>query len=217
MRGDFGVCHAVQRDASRKAEVLCLDFSVRRFRQAQQGLLQDELRAGGKIGVLGPQLAVRLPRRAEGFQVAPAVHPHAARVVEVAAIESEGSVRLDLQQPAHLVGVAGAAVGGQPHDLVLVIVDPETQVGRHGAVEQPEGMREMDLLDKAERASLPSSDRRGSPLSDPVHGQDCSLFERGEEVGRSGMGEMMLPEDDPPVKSQIAPHELGKLLLLGEP
>ena len=96
----------------------------------------------------------RARRLAEEAREGVRVHPPAAHEVEVVEVEPVLPARARGDQPAHLVEVARLAVGGEPHHLVLAVVDLEAQVGGERGVEEAQGVGEVDLLEQLD-APLP--------------------------------------------------------------
>src|SRR5262249_52805549 len=125
-------------------------------------------------------------------------HPKSGAVVEIAQIEPEGAVRLQVDEVIEdQLCVAGLTIGGEAHDLVLARVDLEARVVGEGGIEEADGVREVDLLDGGEAIALAQSHRRGGPLSHAVHGEDHRLLEGGGEERAGRMALMMLGEEEP--------------------
>ena len=115
-------------------------------------------------------------------------HPQAGAVIEVAEVEPEGAVRLDVDQLVQdQLGVFRLAIGGQPHDLVLAGIHLESEIVSQGRVEQAERMREMDLARDLEILALADAGRGGRPLADTVERQYRSLLERRGIEGAGGV------------------------------
>ena len=95
-----------------------------------------------------------------------------------------------------------AAVGGEPHHLVFVLVDREAEIGGERRVEHAERVREADLAQRASMSVPPSAraravpDRQRRPFADAVRGEDRGApRRRGEERG-GGVRRVVLGEQD---------------------
>jgi hypothetical protein len=129
-------------------------------------------------------------------RVEPAVrHGEAGAIVEVRHVEPERAVGLEVDQVLEdLLLEPRLAVGRKPHHLVLAGVDLEPRVVGEGRVEQPERMREVDLLVHLEPVA-PADGRGGRrPLADAVHRQDHGLLERRREERARRMAQVVLAE-----------------------
>lgn len=74
--------------------------------------------------------------------------------------------------------IFGLIVVRRSHQLVLTGIDLEAGVIGYGRKEQAERMGEVNLLEDLETIAFARRRRRRRPFADPVHGEDCSLFER---------------------------------------
>ena len=126
-------------------------------RHAQHDLLGDQLDRRREVHLALRDRRLRLAaagrRRARRSAAPVIVRPGA--VVEVLHVQAERAVVLEVDQLLEdEVGVARLAVGREAHQLVLAGVDLEAgEVGERG-VEQPERVREVQLL-RAARCALP--------------------------------------------------------------
>ena len=126
-------------------------------RHAQHDLLGDLLHRGGKIHVPLRELGLRIARRAaEKLVELRRRHGEAGRVIEVALVEPEGAVVLEVDHVVEdEVGVLGLAIGREAHDLVLARIDLEAGVVGEGGVQQAEAVRPADLALCLERIASP--------------------------------------------------------------
>src|SRR4029079_15887342 len=97
-----------------------------------------------------------------------------------------GTIRCSMNQLPHLLDHRRAAVGREPHDLVLVLVDSEAEVRGERRVEHSKGMWIPDLtkqpdLRAALVATLAMSDSQGRPLAHAVGGENGGAFVRRRE------------------------------------
>ena len=109
-------------------------------------------------------------------------HAQAGAIVEVALVEAEGAVFLEVDDVVQdRVLELRLAVGREAHHLVLARIDLEAGVVGEGRVEQAERVREVDLLQHLELVALAEAERRGRPLADAVHAEDRGLLEGRRE------------------------------------
>ena len=123
----------------------------------------------------------------------PVGHRQTCAIIEIRKIETERTVRLQINQVIQDgLRVFGLAVGGQPHQLVFAGVDLEPCVISERRIQQAEGMGEMDFPENLKLVPLPHAKRGGRPLAHAVHRERRRLFKgRGEKRARR-MTEMML-------------------------
>src|SRR6185436_2676920 len=95
----------------------------------------------------------------------------------------------ELAQP---VRVPRRAVRREAHDLVLAVVDRETEVRRERRVQQAERMRELDLLEELERGAVAEAVRRGRPLADAVDGEQRRAWKSRKEKRAGGVALMVI-------------------------
>ncbi len=87
---------------------------------------------------------------------AAAGHGQTLAVVEVVHVQPETAVGLEVDQVlVDRLPVDGPAVGGQAHQLVFAAVDLEAAVIGESRVEQPERMRELEMV-RQRRIRLPA-------------------------------------------------------------
>jgi len=105
-------------------------------------------------------------------------HSKTADVVEIALIEPEASVLLDVNQVLlDQVCVHGLSVRSEAHQLVLAGVHPEPREIGEGGIQHADRMREPNLLEQLDAIALAFSDGRRRPFTDPIHGENRRLFE----------------------------------------
>jgi len=152
--------------------------SWRRLR-AEHDLFGDLLDRGGEIHVELAELGLTLAGwPAEELVKLPPGHAEAAVILEIAQIEPEAAVRLDVDQmAADRIGINRLPIGSQAHQLVLPGVDFESaEIGKCG-IKEPERMRKVEFLEQLDPVSPTNSDTGGGPLAHPVHRQNSSLLE----------------------------------------
>ncbi len=218
---DAAVGHAVERDAAGHAEARQARPAVYVARHPEDDLLDDRLDARRQIGVVLVPLRLRrvirsaraevrgvpaggreerrrrVARRAEELDEPVAVRALRRPVeLEVAHVELEAAVVRRPDQLPHAVDVPRRPEGRHPHDLVLTLVDLEAEERGEGAVEEPQRVREPDLLQQGELGAAPDPDGGRRPLPDPVHGEDGGLGEGRAVEGAGRVGQMVLAEHD---------------------
>src|SRR5262249_49654108 len=111
-------------------------------------LLRDCLDRAREIHVALREALFWLARRATEQRVETRIgHGETGAIVEIAQIEAERSVRLEVDQMIeNELCVFRFAIRGEPHQLVFPRVDLETGVIREGRIEQTEGMGKVDFL-----------------------------------------------------------------------
>src|SRR6186997_2226066 len=85
--------------------------------------------------------------------------------IEEAEVEQEISGRRHTRKPLHFLDEARLAIRGEPHDLVLAVIDLEAEIGGDRAVEKAERVWESDLLEEREMRALASTVGGRSPFS----------------------------------------------------
>ena len=139
----------------------------------------------GAFGITG--------RTAEQFAEPPVGHGESGEIVEVVLVETEGPVLLDVEELLlDEVAVYRLPVGGQPHKLVLPGVHPEPGEVGEGRVEQTQGVREPDLVQKPQAVSFAHPQGGGGPLPHPVQGEDGRILEGRGIEGACRVGFMVL-------------------------
>ncbi len=142
------------------------------------------------------------------------LHPpvrHGQRVDEreVVQVEAERAVVAEVDEVvAHELRVAGLAVRGQPHELVLARVDLEPAEVGDRAVQEAERVRVLDLLEQLDPVAVPGADRRRRPFPDPVDGEDRRALERRGVEGRGRVGGVVLGEEQVDVLAEMATDPL---------
>ena len=176
----LAVGDAVQRDAAGETKIGDAGLRPQRAGQPQHRFLDHGLRRGGEVHVPLRQRLVRLARRPAEQRVELAVgHRQPGAVGETVEIQAERAVRLEINQVIENgPEVLRLAVGRQAHHLVLAGVHLEAGVVGEGRVEQPQGVREVDLPRHLQLVAVADGYRGGGPLTDPVHGQHHRVAER---------------------------------------
>ncbi len=147
--------------------------------------------------MLREELVGTARRAAEQLVEARVGHPQAGAIVEVALVEAEAAVGLEVDQMVEdLLAVARYAVRREAHQLVLAGIHLEPGVVREGGVEKAQRMREVDLALHLERGALAEREGRRRPFAHAVHGEDRGLVERRGEVRRRRMALVVLGEEE---------------------
>ncbi len=177
----------------------------------QDDLLGHLLDRPGQVHLPAGEVRLGRPRRAAEHVVEAAVgHAQRGQVAEVLPVDRERAVVVEVDQVVEDgVHVAGLAVGGEAHQLVLAGVDPEAAVVGERGVEQAEGVREVELADHLDLMAPPHPDARGGPLPHPVEGQDRRGLERRGEEGRSGVALVVLGVPEVPGSLVAQGGQLG--------
>ena len=154
-------------------------------------------RAASSGRARGPeQLLQRVASTARRPAGVPSFHWYAtllAVMAEVAQVELEGAVVLELHDLPHRVDEARLAVGREPHHLVLVAVVREAEILRQRLVEDAERMREVDAaVDREMRRPRPTPQRALREVAEAVDRDADRLVEGRDEEGRGQMREVML-------------------------
>ena len=136
----------------------------------------------------------------------------AVQEAEVVEIQPVGAVRLEVDQHvADAVGVEGPAVGREAHQLVLPGVHLEAAEVGERAVQQPQRVGVVDLLQGPDLLALSAGDARRGPLADAVDGEDRGLGEWGGVERGCGVGEVVPGEEQRHLAAegalQVARHE----------
>src|SRR6202035_4873027 len=122
--------------------------------------------------------------------------------IEVPHVERELPALSDIDDPPERGEASGPAVGGKAHDFVLAVVDAEAQEAGESAVEQAQGMGEVDFLEDLELTAAGAAVGGGGPLADAVHGQHGGLGETGVEEAARGVRMVVLEAQD----GSLEPH-----------
>ena len=189
---------AVQRHAAGEAEVAHPRLRVHVARRPQHRLLGDRLNGRRDVHLPLRDRRLGLPRRpAEERVELVRRHPQPLAVLEVRHVQAERSVRLQIDQVVpDALDVLRLAVRRQPHQLVLAGVDLEAGEVGEGGVQQPERMREADLVRQLDAVAVPDAVRRRGPLPDPVQRQNGRLVERRRKERTGRVRLVVLREDD---------------------
>ena len=205
---DSRVGDAVQRDAPAQAEIRQAGFLMQRAGHGHERVLENPLHAGGAIGEalafrrLQVDRLVRIAWLAEQLNEARRIRLRGRRVVsEVIEIEDERAIHRAPDQLANLLGHVWTSVSGQSHDLVLVLVYCEAQVGGKRRIQHAERMRESDFAKKLDRRAavrppLAVTDGERRPLAHAVGGQDRRARRRSGEEGRGRVRVVVAGEQD---------------------
>ena len=115
----------------------------------EHDLFGDRLHRGGEIHVALGKRFLGVTRRPAEQIVKPLVgHPEPGAVVEIALVEAEAAVGLQIDQVVEdSLGKARLAIRGEAHHLVFARIDFEPGVVGERGIKQSERVREMDLLD----------------------------------------------------------------------
>ncbi len=135
----------VERYAAAKTQIRQAGLLMERTCDVDQRVLEHPLDAGGAIGEATPfggfevDRLVRAARRSEQIDESRRIRSPGRRVVlEVIEIEGERAIRCAADHLTHLIGQRRPPVRGKPHDLVLVLVHREAEIGRERRIEHAE-------------------------------------------------------------------------------
>ena len=213
------VGHAVQGHPAGQTQPALTGLPMDMADHLQDNLFGHGLDAGGDVHFPGRDLGFGQPGRpAEQCGQFLIGHAQAADKIEIGQIEADGTVLPNIHQLRQdQLLVAGFAVGSQSHQLVFTGIDPESgKIGKCG-VEQPQRIREMELLEQINLVAFANAIAGRGPFSHPVHGQDGSgLKGRGIE-GRGRMGLVMFREQDLSGVTQFVADHLGDVDLFPKP
>ena len=190
---DLAVGDAVQRDPACQTQVGDAGLRPERAGQPQHRFLNHGLHRGGQIHVPLRQRLNGRARRAAEQRLEPAVgHREAGTVVEIVEVKAERAVRLQVdhvvEDGAHVLRLA---VGREAHHLVFAGIDFETGVEGERRIEQPQGVRKIDLPRHLQVVAVTDPYGGGGPLADPVHGQDHRV-PKGRRVERARRVRLMV-------------------------
>ena len=117
------------------------------------------------------------------------------------------------------IRVGGLSVRGQPHELVFAGVDPEPRVGREGGVEEPQRVRESQLVRQRDPVRVSDAVAGRGPFSDTVQCQNRGVLKRRGEERTGGVRLVVLGEGDALAigAPESAPDLPGQVQLLREP
>ena len=214
---DPRVRDAVQRHAAGETQIRQTALMAEPPRDVQQRVLEHPLHAGRAVGealpLRGLQIdrIVRVARRSEQIDELRGIRSTRRRLeLEVLRRQRERAVRGRPDQLPDVVRHDGPPVGGEPHHLVLVLVDRKSEVRGERGIQHPERMREPDLavesdVGAAVGAALAAADRERGPLADAVSREDGRAegrrrHERGRRMRRVVIGEEDLPARHPEVR-----------------
>src|SRR5207237_3072669 len=148
---------AVERHAAAKTQIRQAGLLMKRARDVDQRVFEYPLDAGGAIReastVRGLEIdrVVGVTRWPEQLDEPRGVRSTRGRLVlEVLRDEREGAIRSTTNQLADLAGQCRPPVGGQAHDLVLVLVDREAEIRGEGRIQHAERMREPDFAEQCD-------------------------------------------------------------------
>src|SRR5690606_38018198 len=117
-------------------------------------------------------------------------------VIEIGHVQTKRPVFLDVDDVlANDVDVAGLAVRREAHQLVLARIDLEAGVISESRIQQPEGMRKIDLPERLQLAPVTEPCGRRRPFPDAVHAEDGRGLERARVERRSRMRLMVRREE----------------------
>src|SRR5262249_4596119 len=154
--------------------------------QAQYCFIEYRLDGGGKVHMtLCDQVVGSARRPAEQCVEALVGHPQTGTIIEVALIEMEAAVGFKIQKMVEdQLRVFRLAIGSKAHDVVFAGIHLKAELVSERRVQQAERMRKVDLTRQGQAIILSKTDRRGSPLPYPVHGEDRRFAEGGGEESR---------------------------------
>ena len=105
-------------------------------------------------------------------------HGQAGREVEVAHVEPEGAVRLEVDEfIQNRIDVTRLAIRREAHHFVFAGVDLEAGVIGEGGIEQSERMGKVDLPLRGQPVVFAQPDRSGRPLADSVQTEHRGALE----------------------------------------
>ena len=161
----LAVRHAVERDAAGEAEIFGAGLGRDRAREPQHDFLGHRLDRGGEIHVALVEQFFRLARRPAEQRIELVVgHAQAGAIVEIGLVQPERAVGLEVDQVVEdELGVFRLAVGRESHHLVFARIDLEAGVVGERRIEQPERMREVQLLAHLQMIAAPEARRTWSP------------------------------------------------------
>ena len=165
-------------------------------RHVQDDVLRHLLDGGRDIHFASGDFGFRLARGApEQFFEALVDHRQAVEVAEVLHVQTERPVGAQIQQVLQDgFCILRFAIRGQAHQLVFARVDLESSEIRKRRIEQPQRVRETQLLEKLYAVSVAASHRAGRPLAHPVQGQNGRLLKRRRIEGARRMRLVMFRE-----------------------
>ena len=145
-------------------------------------------------------------------------HGEAGHEIEVAQVEAEGAVWLEIDQLRQdQVAKDRFAVGGETHHFVFPGVDPKTEVVGEGGVEQAERMRETQIGQQLDPVPFPAADACRRPFPHPIDRQHRRVFEGRREKRGGGVGFVMLRENDCAFKFELPANDVLEPDLLLHP
>ena len=201
--GDAIQCHTAANTKIRHARL-----ALKTAGHLNQSVLENSLHAAG---------AIREPLAPRGLQVnrlrrvtrrSEQVHETRGKgsfgrglILEVIQVQRERAVRRAVNQLANVIHHRRAAVGGEPHNLVLVFVHREAQVRRERRVQHSQRMRKPDLAQKCNRRAsvrtpLAVADRECGPFAHTVSRQDGGAARWRSQEGSGRVRLMMFGEQD---------------------
>ena len=194
---DLAVAHAVERHATGQHQVLLASGLVDVVGHAQHDRLARHLHRPRQVHLALRQLRLGLPRRtAEEVVEALVGHAQTCHIVEVAHVEAERAVVLEVDEVLeNRVDVLRLAVGRQAHHLVLAGVHLEAGVVGEGRIEQADRVREVDLVRDLQIVAIADAEAGGGPLADAVDGQEGRRLVGRREERRRGVRLVVLGEE----------------------
>ena len=125
-------------------------------------------------------------------------HRKPGTVIEIIQIEAKRPVGLEVDEMLEdQRRVLRLAIGSETHDLVLARIHLEAGVVGKRRVEQPQGVRKVDLATHFQRVCVAVGKRRRRPLSHAVHREHHRLVERRREIRARRVAEVVLGEEQP--------------------
>jgi hypothetical protein len=176
-----GVHHAIERHASRHAEIVAAGRLVQPARQGDHRLLQDDLDRMGEIVVARLQRPAALAGRAEALS-------EAERVDRVLALTTE------VDQATEVSDVGRFAERSQGHHLVFVRRLQKPEIFGEAFIEEAERMGHVHLAQSRQGTPLPQAIGRRCPLAAPVEREDRRARERRGVESAGGVGDVVLHE-----------------------
>ena len=93
-----------------------------------------------------------------------------------------------MNQISELFDKNEVAIWRQTHDLVLALINLKAEIACDGAVEEPERMREVNLLKSVDLRPMTVAVRRRRPIADSICSKNGRFFETGKVIRTGRMG-----------------------------
>jgi len=179
---------------------------MHRLQEIEEGVLVSNLRRARDIALAIFQRRRRIARRPQQCRQRIAPQPSAGRdavldlvvgafargVPEVAQVEREGAVVLQLDDLLHRLDVARLAIRRETHHLVFVAVVRKADELRHRLVEHAERMGKVDAAVDGDRTALAQPPGGGGKIAEAIDRNRHGLVVRRHQEGRGQVAEMVL-------------------------